>query len=171
MMMRVLVTAASKHGATTEIADAIGRVLADAGLDPTVLPPEQVEQVEDYDAIVLGSAIYMGRWLEPARLLVDRKAEALAEKPVWLFSCGPLGDPPKPTEESVDIEDIHKTTLARTHRIFPGRLEKRRLGFAEKAVVTALRAPEGDFRPWDEIEAWARGIADAVLEESKITAG
>jgi menaquinone-dependent protoporphyrinogen oxidase len=169
-MTSVLVTAASKHGATTEVAERIARVLGEAGLEPPVLPPDQVEDVSAYDAVILGSAIYMGRWLDPARLLVDRRAEALAEKPVWLFSVGPIGDPPKPTEESVDVEEIHKATLARAHRIFPGRLEKRRLGFAERAVVTALRAPEGDFRPWPEIEAWAREIAVAVHEEVTLQA-
>jgi menaquinone-dependent protoporphyrinogen oxidase len=61
--MKVLVTAATKHGATGEIAQAIGDVLRDQGLDPTVLEPEQVDAVDGYDAVVLGSAVYAGHWL------------------------------------------------------------------------------------------------------------
>jgi menaquinone-dependent protoporphyrinogen oxidase len=69
--MRVLVTAATKHGATGEIAQAIGEVLAEHGLDTTVLAPEQVDTVNDYDAVVPGSAVYAGHWLKPARELDD----------------------------------------------------------------------------------------------------
>ena len=43
--------------------------------------------------------------------------------------------------------------------MFPGRLEKKRLSFGERAIVLALRAPEGDFRDWDDIRAWAARIA------------
>ena len=75
--MRVLVTAATKHGATREIAQVIGDALRDQGLDPTVIEPEQVDTVDDYDAVVLGSAVYAGHWLKPAKQLVDRCGGAL----------------------------------------------------------------------------------------------
>ena len=94
--MRVLVTAATKYGATAEIAQAIGDALRDRGLEPTVLPPGQVEGIDGYDAVVLGSAVYAGHWLKPAQELVDRWAGALTGRPVWLFSSGPVGDPPSP---------------------------------------------------------------------------
>jgi menaquinone-dependent protoporphyrinogen oxidase len=64
-----------------------------------VLEPEQVDEVEGYDAVVLGSAVYAGHRLKPARKLVDRCGAALAARPVWLFSSGPVGDPPKPEED------------------------------------------------------------------------
>ena len=76
--MRVLVTAATKYGATAEIAQAIAAVLGEHGLEVTVLPPEQVEEVEGYDAVVVGSAVYAGHWLKPARELVERHAGELA---------------------------------------------------------------------------------------------
>ena len=90
--MRVLITAATKHGATGEIAQVIGDALRERGLDPTVLEPEQVDNVDRYDAVVLGSAVYAGHWLKPARALADRCAPALRARPVWLFSSGPEGD-------------------------------------------------------------------------------
>ena len=80
--MRVLVTAATKYGATGEIAEAIGEVLRERGVDTTVVPPEQVQAVDDYDAVVLGSAVYAGHWLSPAKELVDRSRDALAARPV-----------------------------------------------------------------------------------------
>jgi menaquinone-dependent protoporphyrinogen oxidase len=101
--MRVLVTVATKYGATEEIAQVIGEVLGEHRLEATILPPEQVEGVDGYDAVVLGSAVYAGHWLKPARELVERHAGELAGRPVWLFSSGPVGDPPKPEEDPVDV--------------------------------------------------------------------
>lgn len=167
--MRVLVTATSKHGATAEIARAVGEALREAQLEADVLAPDEVDGLEGYDAVVLGSAVYMGRWLDPAKRFVERNRRLLLTRPVWLFSSGPLGDPPKPDEEPVDVAGLREATGARDHRIFPGRLAKRGLGLAEKAIVTAFRAPEGDFRSWDEIRAWATAIAHTLQEESPET--
>jgi menaquinone-dependent protoporphyrinogen oxidase len=161
-MMRVLVSAATKYGATAEIAAAIAEVLDEHGLEATMLPPEQVERVDGYDAVVVGSAVYAGHWLKPARELVERHADALAGRPVYLFSSGPVGDPPKPEEDPVDVADLLATIGAREHRIFAGKLVRKQLSFPERAIVSALRVPEGDFRDWTEIHQWAAGIADAV---------
>jgi menaquinone-dependent protoporphyrinogen oxidase len=161
-MMRVLVTAASKYGATAEIAREIGDALRDRGLEPTVLAPEQVEEVDGYDAVVLGSAVYAGHWLKPARELVERQAGGLAGRPVWLFSSGPVGDPPKPEEDPVDVTELVAATGAREHRVFAGKLVRKQLSFPERAIVSALRVPEGDFRDWTEIRQWAAAIADTM---------
>ena len=157
--MRILVTAASKHGATTEIAEAIGSTLVEAGADAEVLAPEAVDDLAGYDAVVLGSAVYAGRWLEPARQFAERFRGTLAQCPVWLFSSGPIGEPPKPEEDPVDVADLRAATGARAHVVFAGKLDRGELGFGEKAIVLALRAPEGDFRDWDAIRDWARGVA------------
>jgi menaquinone-dependent protoporphyrinogen oxidase len=168
--MRVLVSAASKHGATAEIAERIGAVLRrslaqrDSGVEVVVRPAQEVGRVDGFDAFVLGSAVYMGHWLESARDLVRRNAETLSGRPVWLFSSGPIGDPPKPDEQPVDVGEAVATTRAREHRLFAGKLNRHRLGLAERAMVLALRAPEGDFRDWAAVEAWARGIADTLGE-------
>jgi menaquinone-dependent protoporphyrinogen oxidase len=157
--MRVLVSAASRHGSTTAIAEAIGGVLSSAGIETEIRPPEGVTSVATYDGVVLGSGIYAGHWLTPAKKLVEREAAALASVPVWLFSSGPIGDPPKPDEEPVDIAQLRDSTQAIDHRVFAGVLDRRQLGLAEKAIIAVVRAPEGDFRQWDAITEWASGIA------------
>jgi menaquinone-dependent protoporphyrinogen oxidase len=159
---RILVAAGSKHGATAEIADHIAATLADAGCDATAAAPGSIETVEGYDAVVLGSAVYAGHWTGDAKDLANRAAALTPHPPVWLFSSGPLGDPPKPDEDPVDVADLVAATGARDHRIFSGKLDKSKLGFGERAIVVAVRAPEGDFRDWDEIAAWAREIAAAL---------
>ncbi len=146
--VKVLVSAASKHGATAEIAEELGKALEDTlrgyGL-VDVRPVDQVNSVEDYDAVVLGSAVYAGHWLKPARELAERHASALSDRPTWLFSSGPIGDPPKPEEDPVDVAGILEATGARGHRVFSGKLDKGTLGFAEKAVILALRPPRATF--------------------------
>ncbi|GAA1784720.1 hypothetical protein GCM10009682_03590 [Luedemannella flava] len=75
------------------------------------------------------------------------------ERPVWLFSSGPIGDPPKPDEHPVDAGSAVMLARARQHRVFAGRLDRDRLGLGERAVVAALGAPLGDYRNWAEAEA------------------
>jgi menaquinone-dependent protoporphyrinogen oxidase len=160
--MNVLVTAATRHGSAMEVATIVAGILEDAGLDTDLKQPDAVGCLDDYDAVVIGSAVYMGRWLEPARRLVERCSGQFAGRNVWLFSSGPLGEPPKPGPEPVDVQRMRTLTGAIDHRVFSGRLVKSELGFAEKVVVAGVRAPYGDFRPWEDVMAWARGIADRL---------
>jgi menaquinone-dependent protoporphyrinogen oxidase len=122
--MKVLVCAASKYGATSEIAQAVADVLAERGCQVKVLPPEKAGAVEEFDAVVLGSAVYMGQWMKPARELAQRSAAALAARPVWLFSSGPVGEPAKPVDNPVDVTKILQATRARDHQTFTGKLAK-----------------------------------------------
>jgi menaquinone-dependent protoporphyrinogen oxidase len=160
--VKVLVTAASRYGSTAEVAEAIGKELRVRALDAEVRVPDHVPSLDGFDAVVIGSGVYAGHWLEPAKRLIEAHGSELAALPVWLFSVGPLGSPPKPDEEPVDARPLIDATRAREHRIFTGRLDRSRLNFFERAIVVALRAPEGDFRDWDAIREWTRGIADAL---------
>ena len=163
--MKILVTAASKYGSTAEIARRIADVLSTRGHDVDVEPADGVS-VADHDAVVLGSAVYAGHWLPAAKDLVERVGLDLANRPVWLFSSGPVGEPPKPEEDPVDVAPIVAATSARGHRVFAGRIDRDQLSFPEKAIVVALRVRSGDFRQWDEIEAWAGEIADVLESEA-----
>jgi menaquinone-dependent protoporphyrinogen oxidase len=82
--------------------------------------------------------------------------------PVWLFSTGPVGDPLKPEAPPVDVAPMLELSGAQEHRLFGGRLDRHHLGFAEKAMVSMVGAADGDYRPWDEIEAWAGEIATTL---------
>ncbi|MDX6475739.1 MAG: menaquinone-dependent protoporphyrinogen oxidase [Gaiellaceae bacterium] len=164
--MTVLVASASKHGATHEIARAIADVLEAEGISTVLMPLDAVETLLPYDAFVLGSAIYMGRWLRDARHFVDTHADVLATHPTWLFSSGPVGAPPQGGRaEKFDDAWLLEATHAREHRVFAGRLVKRELGLGERALTGALRVPEGDFREWPEISTWATTIAGALYAQ------
>jgi menaquinone-dependent protoporphyrinogen oxidase len=160
--MNVLVSVASRHGASFEIAEEISATLAGAGFGTVVLPPDAVTSLEGYDAVILGSSVYVGHWMESAVNLVERFSKEITAVPVWLFSSGPMGHEPKPDDEPADVAQLVAATGAREHRVFAGQVDRSRLGLGEKVLLTAVRAPEGDFRPWDEIRAWAMEIAVAL---------
>lgn len=164
--LRVLVTAGSRHGATKEIAERIGNTLSQRGLSVSVREPHSVKDLNDVDVVVLGSAVYAGRWVREAKDVADLIAASESKPQTWLFSSGPIGDPPKPDDQPVDVDDIAETTNARDHRVFSGKIDRSRLSFGEKAMVIAVRAAEGDFRDWDEIDAWAGNIADELTPTS-----
>jgi menaquinone-dependent protoporphyrinogen oxidase len=160
--MRVLVTAVSKHGATFEIAGVIGAVLESEGVEADVLHPEVVERIEIYDGVVLGSGVYAGHWLKPAKEFVERHEDALRVRPLFLFSSGPVGEPPKESDEPAEIAEIDGAIQPIDHRVFGGRLTPSQLGPLEKIVTRVVKAPMMDDRPWDEIAAWAKAIASRL---------
>jgi menaquinone-dependent protoporphyrinogen oxidase len=160
--MRVLVSAASKHGAAQEIGDRIGAVLGDRGHVVDVRGPCDVGAVDDYDVVVLGSAVYAGHWQRDARELTRRQHEALRHRPVWLFSSGPVGDPPGPDEATEDGDEIRAQLRALEHHVFPGRIDTQERSLPERAVVTALRVRAGDYRDWNDVDRWAASIAAAI---------
>lgn len=168
--MRILVTAATKHGSTADIAQVIASTLIGSGWSVDVRAPEEVETIAPYDAVILGSAVYAGHWLEAARTFVDRHQTALAARPVWLFSSGPVGDPPKPDTEAADIEPIRSRIGARGHRTFPGRIERDGLGLGERAIAALLRVTDRDDRPWGQIAAWATDIGRSLERAAAVTA-
>jgi menaquinone-dependent protoporphyrinogen oxidase len=165
----VLVVVASRHGATAEIAEALVRAMADcdasraAGLIAVAIPAEQRPDPVPFDAVVIGSAVYVGRWMEPAREYATGHADVLRRRPVWLFSSGPIGEPPFPPDEPHDVAALMHLIGARGHTVFPGRLDRSRLSFGERAMVTAMRAPVGDFRDWDAVRTWGEDLAGQVL--------
>lgn len=165
--MKVLVAVASRHGSTREIGDAVGEVLSDAGFVVDVLDPDDVASVESYDAVVLGSSVYVGRWAASARAMVDRCAHVLVTRPVWLFSSGPVGYPPAPDGDPEEVSVLMTRLDARGHRTFPGRLDLGDLGLAERAAVALLQAEHGDFRVWADIADWS-GLIAADLHSDEI---
>jgi len=89
--MTVLVAYASRHGATAGIAERIAADLLAASLPAEARYVNDVRDVAEYDAFVIGSSAYMFHWLKKATAFVKRHRAVLAERPIWLFSSGPLG--------------------------------------------------------------------------------
>lgn len=169
MNTRVLVTYASKYGATAEIAEKIGQVLRQAGLHTDVLPADRVSNLSSYKAVILGSAVYMGGWRKEAAKFLKTNEKVLAGQLVWLFSSGPTGkgNPVELTEGwsfPKGLQPIADRIQPRDIAVFHGAIYKQKLNFIEKWMINNVKAPLGDFRDWDAITSWATNIADVLKE-------
>jgi menaquinone-dependent protoporphyrinogen oxidase len=164
---RALIVVESRHGATLGIAGALAQRLVFHDFQVQVVDPTGDAEI-DADIILIGSAIYLGKWLKPAIRYLEGHAGQLADLPVWLFSSGPLGDDVAHGGDGVDgmdasyIDHLIERVGARDHRVFAGRLDRGSLGPVETLVAHAVHAPEGDFRNWLEVYEWADEIASEV---------
>jgi menaquinone-dependent protoporphyrinogen oxidase len=163
-MIKVLVAYGSKHGGTAEIAEWIAAALRGHGLQADVKSGAAVEDVRPYDAVIIGGALYAGTWHKNARKLVRRHLHDLKERPVWLFSSGPLDH----TADDGDLAQAKGVTKA-AHRLgargdvcFGGFLAPDAEGMIASAMAKKLA---GDYRNPDQVAAWAVGIADELVAE------
>lgn len=157
--MKMLIAVSSKHGSTAEIAASIGEAIRDAGIEVDVVDARAVESVVPYDAVIVGSAVHMGRWMVPARELVNGSADALRTRPVWLFSSGPLGRDIVDPADAAQGMKLLELVRGREHRVFPGKADRQGLGFLERRILSMVKNPYGDHRDWPVIREWAASIA------------
>lgn len=171
--MTVLVAYATRHGATQGIAERIAARLTHDGVTAEAIEVGKVGDPSAYDAVVVGSAAYMFHWLKDAARFVQRNRVALAARPVWLFSSGPLGTSPVDAKgrdslvaaEPRDFSELRSTLHPRGERVFFGALDTSAppIGVAERftRLMPAARnaLPVGDFRDWPAIDTWADEIA------------
>ena len=181
--VNVLVAYATKHGATGGIAQRIAETLTGHGLEVNLRTVGEAEGVDAYDAFVIGSAAYMGRWLKEASQFVGRHQSVLADRPVWLFSSGPVGtetvdakgrdviEASRPQEFDEFEAELHP----RDERVFFGAFDPdaEPVGLMERLGAPFMRLPAvrkelpaGDFRDWPAIEAWAHQIAQELRSEN-----
>lgn len=181
--MRVLVAFASRSGSTKEIAGRIADRIRDAGIETDCASVADNPLVSDYDAFVVGSSVYLGRWERAARGFVESHAGVLAAHPTWLFSSGPLGTEPTLENgedkltgavEATEVEGLTKAARPRGHAVFFGAFDANRaaLGVRMFRLLPAGRKllEQGDFRDWPAIEAWADEIAATLGERRPVGA-
>jgi menaquinone-dependent protoporphyrinogen oxidase len=162
----ILVAYASKRGSTAEIADAIAETLRQSGLRVDCIEAGRVSSVASYDAVVLGSAVYIMRWRGDAKHFLRKHDKELSQRPFWVFSSGPVGDPkseadPSWLEPPKIIEEVARLG-ARGHVVFGGRMPLNPRGPMEHAMAKNTPPEYRDRRDWDEIRAWAAGIASEL---------
>jgi menaquinone-dependent protoporphyrinogen oxidase len=167
MTSNVLVTYATKYGATAGIAEKIGQVLCHSDLSVDVLPAHSVSDLSAYQVVVLGSAVYLGRWQKEATKFLQTNEKVLSDQSVWLFSSGPTGeeDPLTLTKGWTfpeALQPLADRIQARDIIVFSGALDINKLNLIERWMIKGVQAPIGDFRDWEAIASWARKIADAL---------
>lgn len=162
MAVRVLVAYATKLGSTAEIAESIATTLQTAGLEASAVPVREVRDLTTCDAVILGSALYAAHWQRDAVRFVARHRAALQERPIWLFSSGPLDRRLAAADLPIapHAAGITAGLAPRGHRTFGGRLAADAPGVDPQILATH---PIGDFRDWTAITDWAADIALELL--------
>ena len=165
--MHLLVVYASRHGATAEIAARIATRLVDSGASVDLRLVDEVETLDPYDAVVLGAPVYDQSWPPEANTFVAENRDALAARPLWLFSVGAFGDTkhligPQTHKEPQGIETIRAEIHAREYRVFQGVIHKHQWPFWSRVFFHAFGGRFGDHRDWPTIDAWADRIAVAL---------
>jgi menaquinone-dependent protoporphyrinogen oxidase len=166
---KMLVAYASKYGATAEIAKAVAAALVVDGFDVDIRPAAEVSRLDGYDAVVVGSGVYVGRWHEDGTAFLRRFRKELASRPTWLFSSGPAGGSSAGDEQVAQARkspetypmpaDVAKRAAvigARGHATFPGKTGPYQSRFFGRWI------PSGDWRDFDAIAAWAHRIVPAL---------
>jgi menaquinone-dependent protoporphyrinogen oxidase len=157
--VRVLVAHASRMGSTTEMAERIAHQLRGAGHEVDVRACAEAVDTSNYDAAVIGSALYLGRWLKEGRRYLQSESESLSRRPTWLFQSGPCG-------EDFDLQAVRVPRAIRRVSVligsaspttFGGRLERKAATtWLERWMATGALA--GDFRDWDLVHAWTEEV-------------
>jgi menaquinone-dependent protoporphyrinogen oxidase len=159
---RVLVTCASKYGSTGGVADAIGKELCSKDVAADVVLIENATNVGSYQGVVIGSAIYMGKWMSDAADFVKKNRDILSQVPVAYFLvCMTLSQPTeKKRAEVLSYMDPILKAVPEIKPVgigtFAGALDYDNLSWLNKKILKSKGTPEGDFRDWNAIRAWAR---------------
>lgn len=163
----ILITYASRYGSTAEIAQKIGEEIASNGFNVDISEVKDVHNLKQYRAVILGSAVYIGKWRKDAIRFLNMFEKDLTEKKIWIFSTGPTGQgdpvkllegwsfPPslKPLAERIRPEDI---------TVFHGALNMDKLNSIHRYMVKKIKAPVGDYRDWEQVTKWAKNIASSL---------
>ncbi|MFJ1608612.1 flavodoxin domain-containing protein [Streptomyces sp. NPDC088253] len=160
MLTKVLVAYGTTNGSTARIAETVAEVLRKAGVSAEAVPARSVGNVESYDAVIVGGGLYAGRWHKDARRFVRRHGRALAGRPLWFFSSGPL-DATASERDVPPVPGVQRAMArldARGHITFGGCLEEGATGFIARRIVSSGKG--GDFRDFGQITGWATRIGD-----------
>ena len=165
-MTDVLVAYASKRGSTAEIARAIAETLREAGLSVDCTAVGEVDGLDRYGAVVLGSAVYIKRWRRDAKHFLRKHNKELSQRPLWVFSSGPVRKPDadvdpawlEPPKIIAKVEQLG----ARGHVVFGGRVPTKPRGPIERSMVENTPPEYRDLRDWDEIRLFAAGVASEL---------
>jgi menaquinone-dependent protoporphyrinogen oxidase len=170
MKQRMLIVYATRAGSTEEVAAEIGGIVTETGVfSVDVFPIKAVKEIDAYAAVVIGSAVRMGRWLPEAVTFVSEHQEQLRQIPTAFFTvCMTLKDDTDENRETVHayLEPIRDLVQPRMEGYFAGAMQYDKVSRPTRWLMRAMDVPEGDFRRWDRIDQWAGSLSSAMQESA-----
>jgi menaquinone-dependent protoporphyrinogen oxidase len=169
MSKKVLVAYGSFSGSTAETAVFIGKKLAEKGMTADVKPVEKIKSIEGYNAVIIGSAIMMGKMKSSVPKFAEKYREALGRVPVAVFLvCLTMAKDTPETRKTASgyLDPIKAIVKPVSEGLFPGRVRFKDLPYPQK-LLTFLPAfrkgvPEMDAMDWVKTEKWANEIAGKI---------
>ena len=167
MTTRILVTYASRSGSTAEIAEAIGKTLAEHGMQVDVLPMQDVKDLAPYQAVIAGSAIRGSKWLPEAVQFIRTHQSTLRHKPYAMFTVcitlAMLNGERYRAAVSDWTAPVRSIVRPLSEALFPGMLDFTKLPMnwdtlKLRATVAMGIFPRGDHRDWNMVHAWATSL-------------
>jgi menaquinone-dependent protoporphyrinogen oxidase len=160
----VLVAYATRFGSTRGVAERIAAKLRQHAVRVELRSAEDVDGMDRYAAVILGSAVFGQRWIPAAEALVRNNEDVLSRRPVWLFSVGTFDDRkrligPLMRREPKGIKAFEQAIRPRDYRVFAGVIDRHQWPLPSRIFYYAFGGRLGDNRNWPEIDAWAAGIA------------
>ena len=165
---KILIAYASEFGTTSEVAEAVGDTLCEDGNTVETLWIKNVKDINNYDAVIIGSAILYEKWMPEAREFVKNNQDTLKNMPVAYFiTCMALSSKEdaamqQAIEYSDKICNLEPQVKPVSVGHFAGVLDYSKLSFLKRTLTkTAMarhKVKEGDYRDWNAIRSWAKSI-------------
>ncbi len=162
----VLVTYATKHGSTADIAWSIGNSFSDAGFKAEVKKIQNVEDVRPYKLVIIGTPIYDNQILPEVLSFADLHRDWLDKRKIALFVVGRT------------LKNKDDKTIIETEKIlyklknfiniidtgmFAGKISPENLPIKNRVGRIFGEDPTGDFRDWREIGEWAKELRKKIF--------
>ena len=166
MKDKILVAYASRAGSTGEVAEVIGQVLREAGVAVDVRLAKDMTDLSPYRVVIVGSGIRVGKWLPEAVEFVENHRETLSQISVAYFLvCLTLKEDTEENRREVStyLDPVCEIVQPVDVGLFAGVLDYSKLPFILRLVMKAMKSPEGDFRDWEAIRAWAGQVRDRLV--------
>lgn len=180
--MKTLLVFGTRYGATTGTSGEIAKILREEGFEVNIvnLKKEKISHISEYELIVVGSGIQMGKWVGEAEEFLKKFQKEFKNKKLALFVSsmktvsereGKTGDIAHSRkvclEEKVTKYGLNSVALG----FFGGVLDYNKMGFLMRKTMGWLKPQlekygfkEGspgiyDLRDWAEIQLWAKELA------------
>ena len=186
-MSKALIVYGTRYGATTGTSEIIADTLRQEGFEVRVVDAkkDKVHSVIEFDLIIVGSGIQMGKWTKEPEEFLKKYQNELSTKKVALFvSCGSVNPLSEGEQKNKEMDDAKRKYLEDKSveynlkpvalGFFGGCYDFNKMSWFFRKTLSSIKPKlEGagykesktgvyDLRDLDDIRGWAREVAKMV---------